>query len=29
LQVLRGRHELLPRDWSEQRKALGFDSIAA
>jgi hypothetical protein len=26
LQVLRGRHELLPRDWSEQRKVLGFDS---
>jgi len=29
LQVLRGRHELLPRDWSEQRKALGFDSTTA
>jgi hypothetical protein len=26
LQTLRGRHELLPRDWSEQRKVLGFDS---
>ena len=23
LQVLRGRHELLPRDWAEQRKLLG------
>lgn len=26
LHVLRGRHELLPRDWSKQRKALEFDS---
>jgi hypothetical protein len=25
LQVLRGRHELLPRDWEEQRRLLGFD----
>lgn len=26
LQVLRGRHDLLPRDWQEQRKLLGFVS---
>lgn len=24
LQTLRGRHDLLPRDWAEQRLALGF-----
>lgn len=24
LQTLRGRHDQLPRDWQEQRKALGF-----
>ncbi|MCG9076344.1 site-specific recombinase resolvase [Laribacter hongkongensis] len=24
LQTLRGRHDLLPRDWAEQRKVLGF-----
>lgn len=24
LQTLRGRHELMPRDWNEQRRALGF-----
>jgi hypothetical protein len=27
LQVLRGRHDLLPRDWSEQRRALGFQGV--
>ncbi|MFZ5557218.1 MAG: hypothetical protein ACOZDY_10945, partial [Pseudomonadota bacterium] len=24
LQTLRGRHDLLPRDWAEQREVLGF-----
>ncbi len=24
LQTLRGRHDLIPRDWSEQREVLGF-----
>ncbi|MES0875034.1 hypothetical protein [Sinimarinibacterium thermocellulolyticum] len=28
LQTLRGRHELLPRDWAEQRKMLGFTPAA-
>jgi hypothetical protein len=28
LQTLRGRHELLPRDWAEQRKVLGFTPTA-
>lgn len=27
LQVLRGRHELLPRDWVEQRRLLGFPAL--
>lgn len=26
LQTLRGRHDLLPRDWGEQRRLLGFPS---
>lgn len=26
LQTLRGRHDQLPRDWEEQRKALGFSN---
>lgn len=26
LQTLRGRHDLLPRDWEEQRKLLGFSA---
>ena len=27
LQTLRGRHDLLPRDWAEQRKVLGFSPL--
>lgn len=27
LQVLRGRHELLPRHWAEQRRLLGFPAL--
>jgi len=27
LQTLRGRHDLLPRDWAEQREALGFSPL--
>jgi hypothetical protein len=27
LQTLRGRHDLLPRDWAEQREVLGFPPV--